>query len=277
MENCIICGCETHYFFSKEYKGHPYSDFIDKLDVDYYKCENCGFVISKTHQDMSEEQWSDLNKKWHHYFEQNTKNQISNQPPYADQALALKILEENGVFTFGGTLDYAAGYGTLYKFIKKYFDENILIFDDYVSNSMENLPYVKRSNLKKYDLVINSAMFEHILTRRALDEINERVSDSGILMLHTVICENIPKDPNWFYITPIVHTAFHTNKSMNILMDQWGYESSIYSPSAKSWFLFKKGYKNLNEIESICSSINIEIQKEYFLYKKGFLDYWKGF
>ncbi|MCE2574359.1 methyltransferase domain-containing protein [Komagataeibacter sp. FNDCR2] len=277
MRPCIICGGKTHYFFSKEYKGHPYNDFMEELKVDYYKCENCGFVISKTHQDMSEQEWSDLNNKWHHYFEKNTKNQISNQPPYADQALTLKILEKNGIFKFEDTLDYAAGYGTLYKFIKKYFNNNISIFDDYINNSITDLPYVQRPNLKKYGLVINSAMFEHVLTRCALDKINACVANDGILMLHTVICENVPKDPNWFYITPIVHTAFHTNKSMSILMEQWGYASSIYSPHAKSWFLFKKCYQQLDKIESICNSINTEIQKEYFLYKSGFLDYWKGF
>lgn len=274
---CIICNSGTKYFFSKEYKGYPYDSFIEYLKVDYFKCEHCGFVISKTHQDMSDLEWAMLNKNWHHYFERNVENQISNQPPYADQALALMVLEKNGVFCFENTLDYAAGYGTLYRFLLKYFNKKIKIFDEYVKSQKNNMNYIDADDLGKYGLVINSAMFEHVLTREALDKINECVAEDGILMLHTVICENIPKDPNWFYITPIVHTAFHTNKSMSILMRQWGYCVSIYSPQAKSWFLFKEKYKNLENLKNICDEINKEIQKIYFLHKDDFLDYWKGF
>ena len=92
------------------------------------------------------------------------------------------------------------------------------------------------------------------------------------MIINTVICENIPQNENWFYMDPPVHCAFHTNKSMSILMLQWNYEASIYCPSAKSWVLIKKAKSNIKEkIESI----NKELQTEYFIYKKGFVDYWK--
>jgi hypothetical protein len=75
----------------------------------------------------------------------------------------------------------------------------------------------------------------------------------------------------------MVHTAFHTNKSMSILMEQWGYAASIYSPQAKSWFLFKNDSPVLQNLESTINSINRELQTKYFYYKNGFVDYWKGF
>ena len=106
---------------------------------------------------------------------------------------------------------------------------------------------------------------------------NDLVAKDGVLMLHTVVCENVPKDPNWFYITPIVHTAFHTNKSMSILMKQWGYAASIYSPQAKSWFLFKKDCHQVNWLEALVGEVNREMQTQYFYYKPCFVDYWKGF
>jgi hypothetical protein len=120
-------------------------------------------------------------------------------------------------------------------------------------------------------------MLEHILTREALDEVNNLVADDGILMIHTVICDRIPRDPDWFYLTPMVHTAFHTNKSMEILMKQWGYAASLYSPQAKSWYLFKKKYPQLSQLGEKINAINREIQGTYFHYKAGFVDYWKGF
>jgi hypothetical protein len=92
--------------------------------------------------------------------------------------------------------------------------------------------------------------------------------------LHTVICENIPYDENWFYLEHPVHCAFHTNKSMNILMKQWGFVSSIYSPQAKFWVLFKEEPKDL---DVKISYVNTLFQHEILIYKKGFVDYWKGF
>ena len=117
-------------------------------------------------------------------------------------------------------------------------------------------------------------MFEHIVNRNGLDHINSLVGDDGVMIIHTVVCEKIPKDINWFYITPPVHSALHTNKSMQILMEQWKYESSLYCPLAKCWVLFKK---EPSDLELMVNNINLEFQTEFLLYKKGFLDYWKGF
>lgn len=274
---CLICTSPTRYFFSKTYAAGPPSPFTTPLEVQYFKCSKCGFVLSKTHAAMSDDQWSELNYKWHHYFEQNPQAQISNQPPYVDQSLALTILHRNGLVNLDDALDYAAGYGTMANALNKYFDKNISIFDKFVQSSGTQSSYVEESNLKQHDLVINSAMFEHITRRESLDEVNNLVNKDGVLMMHTVVCETVPNDPNWFYITPMVHTAFHTNNSMNLLMEQWGYAKSIYSPQAKSWFLFKSDHPEIENIHSIVASINNELQTEYFFSKDGFLDYWKGF
>lgn len=226
---------------------------------------------------MTEHEWSQLNSSWHHHFEENVEGNITNQPPYADQALALRMLGKNGVIDINYGLDYAAGYGTMAKVLKKYFNKDIAVYDKYVQDTSSNLKYTNERDLKKYKLVINSAMFEHVLAREHLDFVNNLVDIDGVFMLHTVVCERIPNDPSWFYITPMVHTAFHTNKSMGILMEQWGYAASVYSPQAKSWFLFKKDSPIINILENTIMSINQELQTPYFHYKNGFMDYWKGF
>jgi hypothetical protein len=274
---CIICGQKTSYYFSKTYPTYSGSPFKDDLKVDYVKCDDCGFVLSKTHAQMSENEWTQLNTSWHHHFEQNPESNTTNQPPYADQALAMKLLSKNGIININDTLDYAAGYGSMAKVLKKYFDIGISMYDKYVKDNNSVLTYVQDNDLKKYKLVVNSAMFEHVLERDHLNFVNDLVDFDGVLMLHTVVCERVPPDPNWFYITPMVHTAFHTNKSMDILMKQWNYAASIYSPQAKSWFLFKAGSPVIGDLEKIVESINRELQTKYFFYKKGFVDYWKGF
>lgn len=274
---CLICDADTNYFFSKKYSSYPGSPFPDAYPVDYFKCTNCGFVLSKTHADMSPDEWARLNSSWHHHFENSLEDRTNNQPPYAEQAFALMMLHENKLIDMGSTLDYAAGYGSMAKILKKYFKKDIFLFDRYVTDADSNLMYMKQSEVGKYKTVINSAMFEHVLKREDLEAVNHLVDSDGVLMLHTVVCERVPKDPNWFYINPMVHTAFHTNKSMEILMKQWGYAASLYSPQAKSWFLFKDESPVLDCLHEVSEKINNELQSKYFHFKKGFVDFWKGF
>ena len=162
------------------------------------------------------------------------------------------------------------------KFLSRYFDRRLPIFDRYVHDP-SGLSGIEEAALGRYELVVNSAMFEHVLDRQALDEVDSLVSETGVLMLHTVVCERVPCDPNWFYLAPMVHTAFHTNRSMSLLIEQWGYEASIYSPQAKSWWLFKRGSAALKRLESTVERINEELRMKYFHYRPGFVDYWKGF
>jgi hypothetical protein len=271
----MICGADTAFYFSKRYATLPPGSPFPVLDVDYGRCGQCGFVASRTHKQMPPEHWVALNAAFHHSVE--AGNEGINQPPYADQALAMLLLARNGVLDLADSLDYAAGYGTLSRFARKYFDVKVRIFDRYVTGGDDTLEYVDESALGRYGLVINSAMFEHVLERKDLDDVNALVADDGVLMMHSVVCERVPPDPNWFYLDPVVHTAFHTNASMSVLMEQWGYAASVYAPQAKSWFLFKKGSPKLAGLERAIDRINAEVQAKYFVFKHGFVDYWKGF
>ena len=275
-ECCMICEGETVYYFSKRYDYYPTAPFEKYWDVDYNRCINCGFVHSVTHATESRSFWSDLNSSWHHYYEQNLAENPSNPPPYLDQAMALSVLDDHDLVNLSQAVDYAAGYGTMAKILRQYMGKNIRIFDEYVRDSYENDLYLDKSSLTKFELVVNSAMFEHVLNRADLDKVNSLVKPGGVLMVHSVICENVPCDPNWFYLTPITHTAFHTNRSMSILMGQWGYTHSVYCPKAKSWFMFSDA-TDYSNISVAIGEINTRLQNEYFLHSRGWLGYWKGF
>jgi hypothetical protein len=123
--SCLICKSNTFYYFSKTYPTFTGSPFKDELKVDYYRCEECGFVLSETHKEMDKKQWEELNTSWHHHFTQNRNASISNPPPYLDQAVALMLLSENGAINIESALDYAAGYGTMENILKKYFNKHI--------------------------------------------------------------------------------------------------------------------------------------------------------
>lgn len=270
---CIICNSESKYYFTKKYTEAPYSDWMEKIGpVDFHRCVNCGFTLSKTHVDLDKETWGELNYLAHNYYEQQENKEI-NQPPYIDQAAMMVVLAKAGIIDSTSMVDYAAGYGTLSKILEKYFNMHLPIYDKYVTEG-DPARYITEDKLGKYKVVINSAMFEHILDRQSLNNVNDLVADDGCMIMHTLVCERIPKDPDWFYIDTPVHTALHTNKSMQVLMDQWGYESSLYCPKSKFWVMIKKTPAN---IEQLVADINKEFQTTYLVFKKGFVDFWKGF
>lgn len=268
---CIICGESADFYFSKSYSTTPFKDLLPE-EVHYYKCLNCGFVLSKTHADFDKEKWTALNESFHHWIEQPENDLEGNQPPYAEQAMMLSLLGKNDIIKTDNMLDYAAGYGSLSRIADKYFGIKLPIYDPFVQS--HDARYVATEDLQTYSAVINSAMFEHITSREDLEGLNKLVAADGCLIIHTVICENVPKDANWFYLYPPVHTAFHTNKSMEILMKQWGYESSIYSPISKCWILLKNP---IEAVEEKIVALNRELQTSWFIAKDEFVDYWKGF
>lgn len=270
---CIICGGSMKAYIKKESYRARLEGINTKnlLPVNYSRCEQCGFLLSDTHTAMSKEAWVQLNDEFHHANENNHRSTLGfNQPPYIEQAIMLELLARNMIIDDSGILDYAAGYGTLSHLSKKYFQRTINNYDKYITSQQQN--YIADPMPGSWSLVINSAMFEHVLSRDDLDAVNKFVAADGALMIHTVVVENVPQDPYWFYIDIPVHTAVHTNKSMAIMMQQWGYQSSVYSPKSKSWILLKKPYST---IKSQVENINNELQTEYLFAKDGFVDYWK--
>ena len=102
-----------------------------------------------------------------------------------------------------------------------------------------------------------------------LSEIVDLVADAGVMAVHTLVRESIPPDPSWFYLLP-VHCSFFTNKSMQILFDKWGFESSIYHIESRMWFWFRQ---DSDRIGSMLEKEGWKLGEVYF--KKAFMDYWK--
>ena len=128
-QNCMICDGITSYFFSKSFNATKYWDY---LDIDLFKCQDCGFVYSATHQSMSQIDWEALNARACFedendikYNRVNVNSLIANKPPYGAIAFALNILSENDILNLNDAVDYASGYGTLAKVLRKYFKKEI--------------------------------------------------------------------------------------------------------------------------------------------------------
>jgi hypothetical protein len=260
---CIICRDEQTYFFSKEFSVYGLAT------VDYWRCPTCGFVASKTHRDMSLTEWESLNSDFHHDNNAREDNPYDRNQRYFNQALMLHLMVRDKVLPSSEWLDWGSGVGDLSIQLRKYFSLKLLNFDAYIEPSINQVE-PGEMNKRDYSLVTNTAVFEHVRSRDTLDEIESYVSDNGQLAVHTLVRGEIPPDPNWMYLLP-VHCAFRTNRSMQILMEQWGYSCSVYNEHSKMWVMFKRP---VHEIKQAVQDLNSDLGFEYLHFKKGFMDYW---
>lgn len=252
------------FYFSKEFNT------CDLSKVDYWKCSGCGFCASKTHFDMTSEQWTTLNNVFHDESHHRKDNPFNRNQRYFNQALMLFLMAKHALIDRGAWLDWGCGIGSLALLLKDYFDTKLMTYDKYYT---PHINAISEENLatRTFDLVVNTAVFEHVRDRNTLDEIESYVKDSGCFAIHTLVPESVPKDSNWMYLLP-VHCAFHTNKSMQILMAAWGYSCSVYNEHSKMWVLFRQ---DAELIQSRVAKVNQSLGWEYLHFKEGFMDYWK--
>ena len=266
---CEICGSPSRFSFSKVFGSYG-------LDtVEYWRCENCGFTLSKTHAEMAPAAWERLNLESHAAY-QGTESD-SGDPRWLSrlesQAGVLRDAKALGLLSGAGRwLDYACGDGKLSSMLESRYGLDLGKYDRYMARDEG---YLRDQDLVPggFDLVITTSVFEHLTRRAQFDYIHSLVSAQGVLGIHTLVCEEVPVDPAWFYLVP-VHCAFHTNRSMQILFQQWGYTCSVYVVAAQLWLWFKC---DPGEVEAIVLAAGSRpAGRPAYVFKRGFVDYWKG-
>ena len=262
---CLICDERMEFSFSKQFTG------LGLSKVDYWRCPNCGFTMSRTHAEMTIAEWESLNHEYHASYQRSESN--PDDPRWIarlkSQSKVISDMTEHGLISGKGRwLDYACGDGKLSKLLERK-GLTLLKYDRYMAR---NDGYLDAEELIPGDFafVVTTSVFEHLRLREHFDSIESLVADNGVFGVHTMVCETIPRDPNWFYLLP-VHCAFHTNKSMRLLMHQWGYVASTYHVDSRLWFWFKQQ----DQLEQRIDYMNKRSDEVTFHYKQGFVDYWK--
>ncbi|QFS43155.1 class I SAM-dependent methyltransferase [Nostoc sphaeroides] len=262
--SCLICKAQTDFYFSKDFQ----QSFELNL-IDYHKCENCGFVFSKTHYEMSDATWEKLNLDCHNSYQNQDYNQ-SDPRWYERLSLQSKVIYKLSQLEIIPNslpwVDWGCGDGKLVDILNQR-GLNVQKYDLYMQH---NSDYLTNEGLQqtKYSLVINTSVFEHIRERHTLDVINSLIAKDGVLALHVMVKEDIPLDPDWFYLQP-PHVSFFTNQSMQILFKQWNYKASIYHVPSRLWFWFR-------QMDNIQMSVikTLLTETEGFYFKEGFMNYW---
>lgn len=262
---CLICDGNMKFSFSKRFSVFGLSK------VDYWCCQHCGFTISRTHAEMTVAEWESLNHEYHATYQLTESN--PDDPRWIarleSQARVIRDAAEIGLIDGKGRwLDYACGDGKLSELLNQE-GLTLLKYDRYMAREDG---YLDADELvpRSFEFVITTSVFEHLTLREQFDSVGALVADNGVLGVHTMVCETVPRDPDWFYLLP-VHCAFHTNKSMSLLLEQWGYVASVYNVDSRLWLWFKQPGRLKRHIENA----NKRSDGVSYIYKHGFVDYWK--
>jgi len=253
---CFVCEALTEPAFSKTFTWH------DLGEVSYVRCPSCGFVASSTHAAMSEAQWADLNHAFHIARDPAANRSSAARAFTRLEGYAAAIADAaraGAIATVGTWLDYGCGEGRLAGLIEAATSHPVLRYEPYMPKS--DGPWVDRAG-QGHALVVNTAMFEHVLDRASLDAVVDALHFDGVLALHTVIGPEVPNDPEWFYLLP-PHCAFFTNESMRRLCEQWGFSVTAYHERGKLWLL-SRSPKRLAALQD----------RDGWRVATGFLAYW---
>jgi hypothetical protein len=206
---CEICGGAASHSFSKTFNAFA----LEK--VDYWRCADCGFVLSRTHARMSPTAWSELNRLCHEQYQGTDSNALDPRwkSRIAAQARALSDLAAVGLLDPAGRwVDFGCGDGVLSDAAAADHGLTLLKYDEYMAADAGYLP-TEALAPGGFDFAISTSVFEHMTRRDQWDGVNALVAPNGALGVHTLVAETVPQDPTWFYLQP-PHCAFFTNAAM---------------------------------------------------------------
>lgn len=231
---------------------------------EYVRCENCGLVVAKTLYEMPSTQWQKLNHECHAAYQNSDANAVDPNwlPRLKTQAELLSALKNFGVIDLPA-VDYGAGDGKLSDFVS---GDWLKKFDEFMARPDEN--YLSTLTPKTFNFVITCSVFEHLLGRRDVEKIFGLLTDKGTAAIHTLVCEEVPRDSSWFYLLP-VHATFWTNDAMKKIFAQYNFVGCAYHVEARLWLLFRN--------EKIFSRLKICADKIQgtLVTANNFVDYWK--
>ena len=192
---CKICRNRTDFFSE--------SVILNKYQIKYYECGNCGFVQTEKP----------------YWFEEAYSEAIN----YSDIGILKRNLDlinptKNIINTFynktGNFVDYGGGYGIFVRIMR---DRGYKFFwtDKYCDNLFAHNFEAQENN---YELLTAYEVFEHL--ENPVDEIHKMLKYSkNILFTTYLLPDNKPKPGEWWYYTLDhgQHISIYSRKSLEYL------------------------------------------------------------
>lgn len=259
---CFVCGKEMTGYFIKNWGRGMTGDFV--------RCPDCGMVINKTMYEMPVREWIQKNEELHSEYQ--GTNEMKNDPKWLDrinmQGEVILQLYDLDIFSVtGNCIDYGCGDGKLAAYVNRK-QQLVLKYDKYMGQGKDG--YLKDEEVKpgRFDVVICCSVLEHLIGKTEVDKVFGLIADKGVLCLHTLVCEEVPKDPDWFYLLT-VHCTLWTNRAMEILYRNNKFTGCAYNLEAQMWFMFRdRGqFQKLQDAKHRL--------KGTWFFSDNFVDYWK--
>ncbi|EDZ94635.1 glycosyl transferase family 2 [Limnospira maxima CS-328] len=209
---CKVCGSTSEFFDSAQ--------ILNKYDVDYFQCVNCGFIQTE------DPYW--LTEAYSEPIAGSDVGLVARNMEFSQIAenLILKLFNRRGKF-----LDYGCGYGLFVRLMRE------SGFDFYGRDRYcKNLFYQGFEGGKnigeKYDLVTAFEVVEHLAD--PLNEIEEILGFSRHLFFSTKLLPNHnPKPRDWWYyaLSEGQHISIYTEKALSIIAHRFNLNFYTYGDS----------------------------------------------
>lgn len=221
---CRICFSESVHFSNAR--------VINKYDVDFFKCPNCGFVQTE------EPYWL---------------GEAYSNPVYCGD---VGLVERNITFMHfskliisvffdkkGKFMDYGGGYGLFVRLMRDNgFD--FYYHDNYCGNIFVKNLNADISGKSKYELITMIEVFEHFVDPLKEMEGILKLSKNILFATQCIPCD-CPKPKEWWYYGLMhgQHVSLYTTKSLKLLAKNFGL--NFYSNGTNMHFITNKRVPNI--------------------------------
>ena len=197
-QKCKICDSDSHFFAKAK--------ILQKYDVNYFQCSNCGFVQTE------DPYWLD-----EAYSEAIAISDVglvyrNNMMANITSKLLFNYFDHQGKF-----LDYGGGYGLFVRLMRDQgFD--FYWFDKFCKNIFARGFELQEIDKENLEIITAFELFEHLTN--PLQELKEIIClCPNILFSTELLPEDNPTPDKWWYYTPHEgqHIAIYTLKSLEIL------------------------------------------------------------
>lgn len=225
---CTICEHDAGFEFS--------ATVLNKYQVSYFKCNNCGLLFTETPFWLEEAYSSAISKTDTGVIRRNLVTSI--QVPILLYCIGLDL--KNGIF-----LDYAGGGGILVRLLRDfgmnyYWNDKFCV--NWVANGFEGAPS------QKYDAVTSFESFEHFID--PINEVTNLFKLSNTVIFSTDLLPVDIPDQNWLYYSFETgqHISFYSKKTLLYIgkkfdLNYYGFDNvHIFCKNKLSWFKQKLIY-----------------------------------
>lgn len=231
--NCNICNNSSAQIFQTK--------VLNKHDVNYYQCDNCGFIQTE------KPYW--LQEAYNRAISDLDIGLVSRNLAIAPKADLITNLFFDANARF---LDYGGGYGMLVRMMRDrgydFYRQDIYCENLFAKNF--DLADLEKNKQHSFELLCAFEVFEHL--ENPLSEIEKMFSYSKNILFSTELqpVSKINDPKQWWYFTPETgqHIALYSERSLQFIAQKFNIK---YHKINNSFHLFSNSNIDVDKIKAI--------------------------